>query len=395
VAGGSQFTTAVSVTPPVPTIAANYIFYNDSEFDEENDSNAIATDKQVLLPGQTASFQNYTSYANGMNGLMIDVNNLDGAITAADFTFLVGNSSDITSWQTAPAPEIVSEFSGGGVDDSTRIELIWIDGAIQNTWLQVTLKADTVTQLAVPEVFYVGNAVGDTGNSPTDADVNSSDVLGARGHHDSGPVSVLNPYDFNRDGDVDATDVAIAQQNVRAAGAALQLITAPSGEGALSSQAVQINTMTIAAPPTPIVGVLTFASMALATPQPIEITPAVDPSELAIGVTISDSNPDTGHELANRIAEFDVAATNDLWLLINSSPTVHQSTNERSAIDASASSDAFAFKLAQILPAQRNQLVDLALSDQSNLHSVHKGANHATLESDSIADFWRQFVLDF
>ncbi|HTQ39662.1 MAG TPA: CotH kinase family protein [Pirellulales bacterium] len=238
-AGNSAFTSAVNVTPPVPTVASNFIFYNDSFFDDELDSNAIATDKQVLLPGQTASFESYTSYSKGLNGLMIDVNNLDGNVTSADFTFLVGNSSDVTSWQAAPAPQIISEFPGGGVNGSTRIEIIWADNAIQNQWLQVTLLADAVTQLATPDVFYVGNAMGDVGNSTTDANVDSTDILGARGHHDAGPVSVINPYDFNRDGIVDSQDVAIAKQNVRVATAALQLITAPSsGGGSLSAEAV-------------------------------------------------------------------------------------------------------------------------------------------------------------
>jgi hypothetical protein len=236
-AGNSAFTSAVSVIPTVPTIADNFIFYNDSLFDDEIDSNAIATDKQVLLPGQTASFQNYTSYSKGLNGLMIDVNNLDGAVTAGDFTFLVGNTNDVASWQTAPAPQIISEFSGGGINGSTRIELIWADNAIQNEWLQVTLNADGVTQLATPDVFYVGNAMGEVGNSATDANIDSSDILAARGHHDAGPVSIINPFDFNRDGIVDNQDVTVAKQNVRVADAALQLITAPTGGGSLTADA--------------------------------------------------------------------------------------------------------------------------------------------------------------
>ncbi|HEY2760754.1 MAG TPA: LamG-like jellyroll fold domain-containing protein, partial [Pirellulales bacterium] len=249
-AGNSAFTTAVSVTPPTPSVVGRSIFYNGSSFDDEIDANAIAPDKQVLLPGQTASFQNYTSYSQGINGLMIDVSNLDGDLSANDFTFMVGNASNISSWQPAPVPEIVSTFTGGGVNDSTRIELIWADGAIQNEWLQITLKADLLTQLAAPDVFYVGNAIGDIGNSATDAEVDSSDVLGARGHPDAGPASILNPYDFNRDGVVDAQDVMISKQNVRVADAALQIISAPAGSGggslAGNSQSIEMSPAIIA-----------------------------------------------------------------------------------------------------------------------------------------------------
>jgi len=44
--------------------------------------------KQALLPDGTASFANYTSYNNGINGLMVDI---VGALpTAFDFSFKTG-----------------------------------------------------------------------------------------------------------------------------------------------------------------------------------------------------------------------------------------------------------------------------------------------------------------
>jgi hypothetical protein len=117
------------------------------------------------------------------------------------------------------------------------VELIWNNNAIQNQWLQVTLKANAVTQLSAPDVFYFGNAIGETGNSATDANVNAADLLAARAHPDSGTVAISNPWDFNRDGDVDATDVALARANVSAGNAALQLITAPTNGGGAGSEA--------------------------------------------------------------------------------------------------------------------------------------------------------------
>ncbi|HYO09862.1 MAG TPA: LamG-like jellyroll fold domain-containing protein, partial [Tepidisphaeraceae bacterium] len=78
-AGASPASNIVGVTPAVPTIVGIYAFYNDSKFDGQNgssnvtDRTAIATDKRPLFPGQTASFANYTTYANGLTGIIIDV----------------------------------------------------------------------------------------------------------------------------------------------------------------------------------------------------------------------------------------------------------------------------------------------------------------------------------
>ena len=67
--------------------------------------------------------------------------------------------------------------------------LIWEDGVIRNCWLQVTVLATDATGLAENEVFYVGNAVGESGNSTTDALVNATDEIGARNN----PHSPFNP----------------------------------------------------------------------------------------------------------------------------------------------------------------------------------------------------------
>ena len=51
-----------------------HVFYNNSAFDgndpraNADDDLAVAPDKQALLPGQTATFVNYTSYGGGING---------------------------------------------------------------------------------------------------------------------------------------------------------------------------------------------------------------------------------------------------------------------------------------------------------------------------------------
>jgi outer membrane protein assembly factor BamB len=67
-----------SAVQPVQVEAVK-LFYNNSKFDGADvnavpaDDNAIATDKSPLLPGQTASFANYSGYVRGINGIMIDL----------------------------------------------------------------------------------------------------------------------------------------------------------------------------------------------------------------------------------------------------------------------------------------------------------------------------------
>ena len=69
-------------------VFGRWVFYNNSSFDGKDanataqDDGAIATDKSALLPGQKASFKNYTSYSRGINGMMVDVQGLAAVRTA-------------------------------------------------------------------------------------------------------------------------------------------------------------------------------------------------------------------------------------------------------------------------------------------------------------------------
>lgn len=233
-----------------------YLFYNDSAFDggpeaDAFDDFAIALDKQALTPGQTAAFANYSSYSKGINGVIIDVWSLadPSALSAADFEFRTGNSNDPSSWQKAPDPTIVSVRAGEGVDDSDRITLVWPNDQIKNQWLQITVKAGPNTGLAKDDVFYFGNAVGETGDNPNNAIVNATDEIGARNN----PRTFLNPaaiddlYDFNRDGQVNATDQILARNHQTFFLTALQLITAPEEPAAPEVVVVASNLLTLTA----------------------------------------------------------------------------------------------------------------------------------------------------
>ena len=246
---GEEVTLLITVTVPEPVVVP---FYNNSAWDGGSsaanaaDDNAVAA-KTTLRPGTTATFANYTSYDKGINGLMIDVQGLPGTPTVNDFLFRRGNDdkpygNDLNNpaddWSWAPDPVTVAVRPGAGTDGADRITLIWEDGVIRNCWLQVTVLASDATGLAVNDVFYVGNAVGESGNSATDALVNATDEIGARNdpHGPFTPAPKDDVYDYNRDKLVNATDQILARNNRTSPFTALKLITPPleddgSGEG--------------------------------------------------------------------------------------------------------------------------------------------------------------------
>jgi hypothetical protein len=212
---------SVNGTAPVvvlqATVSSREVFYNDSFFDNGDptattaDDAAIATDKTPLLPGQTATAANYTTYVRGINGLMIDIKNLPlgATLTAADFTFKMGVDPDPTTWTDAPAvpPDISVRLGAGGDASTDRITLIWPDNTIQNIWLQVTVNATADTGLSAPDVFYFGNLIGD-GNG--NGNVTVADVAMTKSF--SGQAAdITSPVDFNRSGQVSVADVAIAK----------------------------------------------------------------------------------------------------------------------------------------------------------------------------------------
>jgi len=232
------------------TVVDTYVFYNDSFFDSYDpgagvaDDGAIATDKSALLPEESAGFSNYTSYWRGINGIMVDISGLSNpaGLSENDFVFKVGNVDDTSTWtssseEPALVPTTITVRTGGGVGSSDRVTLIWDDNVIENEWLEVTVLATANTGLAQDYIFYFGNAIGEVGNSASDAFVDGVDFAQTRDH----PRNFLNPapidyrYDHNRDRFVDGTDLAIVRDNPTNLLTALKLVTpsAPSGGGSM------------------------------------------------------------------------------------------------------------------------------------------------------------------
>jgi len=237
------------------SVVGRHVFYNNSYFDGmdpepgASDDHAIppapdvasdpALGKTALLPGQTATRVNYTSYSRGINGIMVDIANLADAagLSAADFEFHVGNAHDPSTWDAGPGPTSVTVRAGAGDGGSDRVTLLFSDGDILKQWLQVTVKANAKTGLSVDDVFYYGNAVGESLDTADFTFVDGTDFAGARDnrHESPGLAAIDDAYDFNRDSLVDDTDLTIARDNSTNFLTSLKLITAPSSGGGASS----------------------------------------------------------------------------------------------------------------------------------------------------------------
>jgi hypothetical protein len=204
-------------------VVDRHLFYNQSTFDGNNaainaaDDVAIAGDKDAYLAGNgLTTFSSVSSYSKGINGIMIDLARMHGNISASDFTFRVGSNNALETWAAAPSPAAISVRAGAGTGGTDRIEIVWANGAILNTWLEVTLAANSSTGLLSPDVFYFGSRLGDTGiDSLADRFVTDGDDLTAVTGQLGSNRPVENLYDFNRDGRVSTADMA---QAVRGAG---------------------------------------------------------------------------------------------------------------------------------------------------------------------------------
>ncbi|NJL30122.1 MAG: hypothetical protein HC898_00005, partial [Phycisphaerales bacterium] len=126
----------------------------------------------------------------------------------------------------------ISVREGAGEDGRDRLTLVFPDHAIENTWLEVTLLADPWGQhlgLWQDEVFYFGNAIGETGNSSSNTNVDATDELAARNNQRNflNPASITDRHDFNRDARVDATDELIARSHQTTFQTRLNLLSIP------------------------------------------------------------------------------------------------------------------------------------------------------------------------
>jgi len=229
-----------NTAPPASAVVGRRVYYANSVFDGAGglpgaaDDSAIASNKFALQPGGAPTFLNVTSYTKGINGVMVDVADLPEGVrlTSSDFAFRSGATADASTWTAGPTPAIVATRTIA--PGRTRVTLMWRDydprvetdlpRAVVNGWLEVTMKANARTGLAAPDVFYFGNLVGETGANDAGAiGVTAVDVVRVRAAQAPG-VTLSSLYDFNRDGRVNAFDLAAARAH---AGFALPLPVVP------------------------------------------------------------------------------------------------------------------------------------------------------------------------
>jgi hypothetical protein len=201
-------------------VSSRHVFYNNSVFDGRDagvnsaDDGAIATDKSFLPAVQAPAAANVTSYTKGINGIMVDVAELLTPPTLADFSFKAPSPFDPSVFVDVPAPTgfAVRDLPGG--DHLRRVTFIWPDNLLRNTWLQVGVLATPATRRLAPDFAYIANLVGKT-DQPAATRVTARDLVATRGQlFSSRPVSVNNPYDFNRDGRVNALDLLAVRTNL-------------------------------------------------------------------------------------------------------------------------------------------------------------------------------------
>ena len=188
----------------------------------------------MLLLGNMGTSGNYTSYSLGINGLMIDIDNLAAMPAADDFEFKIGNVSSSSNWLPVEVLPTITVRTGAGVNNSDRVTLIWPDNSIENQWLEVTVLDTDKTDLPAPDVFYVVNAIGESENNEMNAFVDGSDFAGARDnpHNFINRANVEDRFACNRDSFVDGTDHAISRDNATNFLTGLKLISLPAATGA-------------------------------------------------------------------------------------------------------------------------------------------------------------------
>ena len=200
---------------------AVHLFYNGSAFDGNDfaanaaDDGAIATDKQALFAGGTASFANVSSYHRGINGLMVDLAPGAAPLAAADFSFRMGNGPVPSAWPQLPAaftPAVVTR-AGAGVNGTNRVTLTFPDGAVRDTWLAVTVLANANTGLTEPLTFYVASLVGEVGDPLSPSRVTVRDMVEYKRRPAAASVPLTSRFDINRDGAYTAADRLFAQLN--------------------------------------------------------------------------------------------------------------------------------------------------------------------------------------
>jgi hypothetical protein len=203
-------------------------------FDTGDISLALDTSKSLARQNNTPEslgFENLINTTRGINGLVFDIANLPGTVTANDFIFQMSPQGAFNeaanppaSWQAAPAPSMVTVQAGS----PSRVIITWANNAVERRWLRVTIKANANTGLAVPEVYYLGHLQGETtGASGGRFTVLVADILAVRAALSQG-TSINSVVDLDKSGVVLVADILAARSQLTRE---LTQITVPATSG--------------------------------------------------------------------------------------------------------------------------------------------------------------------
>lgn len=164
----------ISVSPvpgPSSEIVGSYVYHKGSTFDAGGTNIPAALDAgkviaQEGLSAQLLGFNNLINSTRGINGLVFDIENLPGTLSASDFVFqwspqgafVEDDSNAVGQWANVPVSPTVNVTSGS----PSRVVVTWPDQTIVNRWLRVTVMANANTGLETPEVHYLGHLRGET-----------------------------------------------------------------------------------------------------------------------------------------------------------------------------------------------------------------------------------------
>ncbi|MFG0248763.1 MAG: PKD domain-containing protein, partial [Phycisphaeraceae bacterium JB051] len=236
-------TRTVEVLPA--QVTGRYQFFNDNVYDgngqsvDEADIYAVTSSITALLPGEQGSRDNYSTYINGINGVVVEVSYLHDPqqVTVDDFEFKVGNNNQTDQWEDAPTPTL-TRLQKQTEQDPDRFFLSWDNQAVLNSWLSIRMLANSNTFLEHDDVFYFGNQAGDADG---DGQVGIADVFAIWNNRISSNAprtDVDNRFDINKDGWVNITDVFAAwNSRTNATGQWLNIIQ-PSAQQVQTVQSI-------------------------------------------------------------------------------------------------------------------------------------------------------------
>jgi hypothetical protein len=212
------------------TVFNRQVFYNNSGFETAGGNNtpngvaAALSSNKVLLQStaspQTTTFASVSNYSRGLNGAVLDIAGLTvSSLVAGDFTFRVapsgasGVQNPNANW-TSPSfiiPTIA--VTAGSATIPGRVRLEWPDNAIQNTWVQIIVKANANTGLPIPQTFYIGHAMAEV-NGVAAYRVTGADLSAVQAGISNSIVSVNDIRDVNKDRRITGADLSFVQARI-------------------------------------------------------------------------------------------------------------------------------------------------------------------------------------